>query len=92
MILPLSLNPGRGTTEEFSEAVLATSVARIRQEFEMKQFACGDVVPGCDARWTADGEDDILTLVAQHAAADHGLTEIPDELVDAVRANIVTVG
>jgi predicted small metal-binding protein len=56
----------------------------------MKLFACGDVVPGCDARWVCTTEDEVLAQVAQHAAEVHGLTEVPAELVDAVRASIVT--
>ena len=58
----------------------------------MKQFACGDVVPGCDAQWVCSSEDEILAQVAVHARDGHGLTDIPDSLVDAVRASIVTVG
>ncbi|WP_340293130.1 DUF1059 domain-containing protein [Aquipuribacter hungaricus] len=30
-------------------------------------------------------------MVAAHAAADHGLAEVPATVVDAVRANITTV-
>lgn len=57
----------------------------------MKKFACGDVVPGCDAAWVCSTEDDILSNVAAHASADHGLVEVSADLVAAVRANIVTV-
>lgn len=57
----------------------------------MKSFACGDVVPGCQASWVCSTKDDILTNVTAHAAADHGLVEVSADLVAAVRANIVTV-
>jgi predicted small metal-binding protein len=57
----------------------------------MKTFACGDVVPGCTAHFTAADESAILGLVAQHASADHGLAHVSRELVDAVRAAVVTV-
>ena len=57
----------------------------------MKEFACGAVVPGCVATFRADSEQGILTQVAQHAHDDHGLTEVSDDLVAAVRANIQTV-
>jgi predicted small metal-binding protein len=57
----------------------------------MKSFACGDVVPGCDAHWVCGTDDEILVAVAQHAADAHGLTSVPAELVGAVRAAIVTV-
>ncbi len=54
----------------------------------MKAFRCGDVVPGCARAFTGT-EDEILAEVARHAQHDHGLTEIPDELVVQVRSAIV---
>lgn len=57
----------------------------------MKAFACGDVVPGCEARWVCSSDDEVLQKVAAHAGAAHGLTEIPDHLVAAVRASITTL-
>ncbi len=57
----------------------------------MKSFACGDVVPGCEARWVCSTDDEILVLVAAHASDTHGLTEVSDELVTSVRRGIVTV-
>lgn len=56
----------------------------------MKQFACGAVVPGCDALWVCSSEEQILTLVATHLRDDHGL-EITAELMDRVAAAIWTV-
>ena len=56
----------------------------------MKTFACGDVIPGCGARFTAVDEDGIFAQVAGHAAADHGVTDITPELVQAVRDRIVS--
>ena len=57
----------------------------------MKSFSCGDVVPGCDARFVCSGEDEILVQVATHAALVHGLTEVPQSLVQSVRSSIVSV-
>ena len=57
----------------------------------MKSFACGDVVPGCEATWTLEAEDELLAEVARHAQLDHGMTDIPDELVEQVRARIITL-
>jgi predicted small metal-binding protein len=54
----------------------------------MKSFACGAVVPGCTASFRGDDEAEILAQVARHARHDHGLTEIPSELVAAVRSHI----
>lgn len=54
----------------------------------MKQFACGDVVPGCDATFVGIDDAAILTQVAVHASADHGLVEVSPELVGAVTGAI----
>lgn len=59
---------------------------------QLKSFTCGDVVPGCSSSFTGSDDAEILAQVAAHAAHDHGLTEVPDEVVAAVRANIVLVG
>jgi predicted small metal-binding protein len=56
----------------------------------MKSFRCGDVVPGC-TRSFLGSEDEILSQVGVHARADHGLTEISNELVAQVRAAMVPV-
>ena len=57
----------------------------------MKSFACGDVVPGCEATWVCSTDDEILALVAEHANASHGITTVSPELVDQVSQRIVTV-
>jgi predicted small metal-binding protein len=54
----------------------------------MKRFSCGDVVPGCKTVFRGQTEADILTQVAGHARADHGLQQVPDALVEQVRAHI----
>jgi predicted small metal-binding protein len=57
----------------------------------MKSFACGDVVPGCDASWMCATDDDILVSVMAHAKDDHGLTELTPELIAAVRSAIINI-
>jgi predicted small metal-binding protein len=57
----------------------------------MKEFACGSVVPGCSAVFVGPTDDAILSQVARHAREDHGMTEVPDEVVLAVRRNIHAV-
>jgi predicted small metal-binding protein len=57
----------------------------------MKQFSCGDVVPGCQAVFTAATEDEILGQVAEHAAADHDMASVPDAVVVDVRQKTVDV-
>lgn len=58
----------------------------------MKTFSCGDVVPGCSARFEGDSEDEILGQVGRHAHGDHGITEVTEELVAAVRRHIHDAG
>jgi predicted small metal-binding protein len=55
----------------------------------MKAFACGAVVPGCTATFTAQSDDEILACVAEHALRDHAMSEIPPEVVAQVKANVV---
>ncbi len=57
----------------------------------MKTFACGDVIPGCGAHFSAADEDGIFSQAAAHAAAEHGVTDLTPELIQAVRDRIVSV-
>jgi predicted small metal-binding protein len=57
----------------------------------MKTFACGDVIPGCGAHFSAADEDGIFSQAAAHAAAEHGVTNPTPELIQAVRDRIVSV-
>jgi predicted small metal-binding protein len=54
----------------------------------MKSFSCGDVVPGCDARFLGRTDEVVLGQVTDHAAQAHGLTAVPTHLMDAVRSHI----
>ena len=54
----------------------------------MKEFSCGDVVPGCGKHFTGASDEEILSQVAAHAAADHGIDSPGADLVEAVVAKI----
>lgn len=54
----------------------------------MKEFSCGDVVPGCKAKFRARSDDELLAQVARHAREGHGIQEISAELVNAVKQHI----
>ncbi len=54
----------------------------------MKQFSCGDVVPGCTARFLGSSDEEILTAVADHARRDHGMSDIPAAIITMVQAHI----
>ena len=51
---------------------------------------CGDVVPGCPAEINADSEDEVMRQAAEHAASAHGLTELDEATISAVRGAIRT--
>ncbi len=54
----------------------------------MKQFACATVVDGCDGVVTGTTEDEVLAAAAAHAAEAHGMSDVPSEVVSAIRAGI----
>ena len=51
-------------------------------------LACGDVMPGCDATFEADSEEELLGQVAPHAAQSHGIDEVTPEVLQAVKGAI----
>lgn len=54
----------------------------------MKQFACGTLMEGCEGVVSGETEDDVLAAAAAHAAEAHGLTDLSDDVVSAVREGI----
>ena len=54
----------------------------------MKEFRCGELVPGCEWRIEAESENEILEEVAVHAREAHGMDEVPPEVADTVRTSI----
>ena len=57
----------------------------------MKQFRCGDVVPGCQWTTRSDDEGELFANISSHARDDHGMDEVPPEVVDAIHAVITEV-
>jgi predicted small metal-binding protein len=57
----------------------------------MKQFNCGDVVPGC--QWVGQSEVDekLWVEIADHAREAHGMPEVPPEVAEAIRNAITEV-
>ena len=54
----------------------------------MKEFKCGTIVPGCSTVFKGESESEILDQIGDHARDDHGMSEVPPEVVDQIRANI----
>lgn len=57
----------------------------------MKQFACANVVDGCEGVVTGATEEEVLAAAAQHAGEVHGMSDVPPEVVAAIRSGIVDV-
>jgi len=55
-----------------------------------KYIACAGLVPDCPFEATATTEEELLQMVAAHAAHHHGITEITPELVAKVKSVIQT--
>jgi predicted small metal-binding protein len=55
----------------------------------MKEFRCGELVPGCSAAFEAESETELLQHISAHARDEHGMDEVPPEIVDKIRASIV---
>lgn len=55
----------------------------------MFKLACGDVMPGCAARFESSDRDALMSQVAAHAARDHGITDLTPEVVAAVESKLV---
>jgi predicted small metal-binding protein len=53
------------------------------------KLACGDVMPGCAARFETNDRDQLLSQVASHAADAHGITTITPSVLEAVESRIV---
>lgn len=53
-----------------------------------KTLKCGDVVPGCSTEIRGDSEQEVLAKAAEHAKTDHGLENIPSDVLSKVKAAI----
>jgi predicted small metal-binding protein len=53
------------------------------------RLSCGDAMPGCSARFEEDSRELILEKVSVHAREAHGVTDVTQEMLDAIGANIV---
>jgi predicted small metal-binding protein len=53
-----------------------------------KYIACASIVPDCPFEVSAPTEEELLTMVAAHAAHAHGITEVTPELAAKVKAAI----
>ena len=57
----------------------------------MKQFRCGDVVPGCQWVTRNDDETELFQDIQVHARDAHAMDEVPPEVVDQIHGVITDV-
>jgi predicted small metal-binding protein len=57
----------------------------------MKQFRCGDVVPGCQWVTRSEDEAELFARIGAHARDEHGMDEVPPEVVDEIHGVITEV-
>ena len=53
-----------------------------------RELRCGDVVEGCDGVVTGPDDEDVLRQAAAHAAEAHGMAEVDEATVAALKAAI----
>jgi predicted small metal-binding protein len=54
----------------------------------MKQFRCGDVVPGCEWVTRNEDEEELFDDIHSHAREAHGMDEVPPEVAATIRTKI----
>lgn len=54
------------------------------------RLACGDVMPGCTARFESTDRAELMEQVAAHAASAHGISEVTPEIAETIGARIVS--
>ena len=57
----------------------------------MKQFNCGDVVPGCTWVTRREREEELWAEISTHTRDAHGMDEVPREVEDLIREKITYV-
>jgi predicted small metal-binding protein len=57
----------------------------------VKQFRCGDVVPGCEWVTRNDDETELFEDIHSHARDAHGMDEVPPEVLEAIQGVITEV-
>lgn len=53
-----------------------------------KMLSCREAGVDCDFVARGDNEEEVLKSAAEHCLRDHGMQEIPQELIEKVRALI----
>ncbi|WP_306118460.1 MULTISPECIES: DUF1059 domain-containing protein [unclassified Roseitalea] len=54
----------------------------------MKEFRCGELVPGCDWHTSADSEAEVVRRASEHLRTAHGEDHIRPNMVDEIKKRI----
>ena len=54
------------------------------------EFACENVVPGCEGKVDGETKEAVLAKAAEHAEQAHGLAPLDEATVEKVKAAIVS--
>jgi predicted small metal-binding protein len=61
----------------------------LTEETTVHHLRCASLFPECDAEIHLDSEEAVLAAAAAHAAEAHGVTQLDDATISAVRGAIV---
>jgi predicted small metal-binding protein len=64
------------------------SWAAEEEEVMSKEINCAEVFAGCTFHAQAGTEEELLEIVAEHAAKTHGMTEVTPEVLQTIRSTI----
>jgi predicted small metal-binding protein len=53
------------------------------------KLACGDVMPGCTARFESNDRNQLMEEIGAHAATAHGITEVTPDVRQAINRAIL---
>jgi predicted small metal-binding protein len=59
------------------------------EDYVMKEFHCGSLVPGCDWHTRHDEEAEVIRRATEHLRQAHGETIIRESMIEAIRSRIV---
>lgn len=52
------------------------------------KLACGDVMPGCTARFESTDRGELMGDVASHAATAHGITNLTPDMLASIESRM----
>jgi len=57
----------------------------------MKEFYCGAIIHGCEARLAAPSDEELVDAASLHAWTDHGISEVSPHVANEIKTGARTV-